>query len=164
MNDGHAVDFGSPTEIYEHPRDLFSAQFVSGANTLHAVVTGVEGGRVSLVLGGTEARIDALVPLRAEQPRIGDKVVVAVRPESLQIGSSGGAGNEVAGHVESVTYFGAHSDVIATVGDETVTARVDPRAVAALDVGDAVTLHLPPDALVVLNDDTRGGADSSPVT
>jgi iron(III) transport system ATP-binding protein len=152
MNEGRAIEYGTPLEVYEQPQDLFSARFVSGANTLPGTVLSTDGNIVRVRLADGGAVIDAPAKSRAPAVKVGDDVWVATRPEAISITSErmiGGA-NLLPATVETVTYFGAYCDVLTRVGESPVNARVDPAQAMQAKVGEALTLALPVSALVVL--------------
>ena len=95
LREGVVQQIASPDEIYRSPANRFVASFVGtpGMNFLEAEV---EGGRVmvgGLVLGLTAPRAAP------------SKVVVGVRPEDVELGSTSGA----SGLVESVESLGAET-------------------------------------------------------
>ncbi len=81
MSAGEVVQSGPPTDVYEHPRNRFVAEFLGTANIFRATAKEqVEGGwRVALDgLGGAEGIA------RSDQPLApGQSVLIAVRPERL---------------------------------------------------------------------------------
>ena len=84
MNSGRIEHFGSPSEIYRRPRTLFTLDFVGQSMRLSGVVRGREG---SLVAVET-----ALGTLRGPGAFVeGAKVVIAVRPELVDVDSLPGA-------------------------------------------------------------------------
>ncbi|WP_208379037.1 ABC transporter ATP-binding protein [Cumulibacter soli] len=102
---GRVRQTGAPDEVYAHPADLWTGQFLGDANTLAAVSD------------GTIAQT-AIGPLR-HQPTEGGPVTVLIRPEqvSLAVGSDGAT-------VRSTRYFG--HDCLVSVeldGGGTILAR-----------------------------------------
>jgi putative spermidine/putrescine transport system ATP-binding protein len=100
MHGGKLVQFGSPTEIYEHPSHPFIADFVGRTNKLNGVVT--RAGSVA---------VGPLTLRAAETPASAVEVVVMVRPHRIHIqpkrgGRNGGETNVVSGRIVRTTYVG----------------------------------------------------------
>lgn len=75
MRGGRLLQVGSPEEIYEHPADRFVADFIGETSFLPGTVRGM--GEVELD-DGTTVRIDGELP-------DGDRALLAVRPERMQL-------------------------------------------------------------------------------
>jgi iron(III) transport system ATP-binding protein len=92
MRDGKLLQMGTPDEIYNRPADLFVANFTGATNELTGTLV-QSGGGYGVVELGAGKRIDAalLHPLAA-----GEKVRVALRPESITIGKPGGSNSFLA--------------------------------------------------------------------
>ncbi len=104
MKDGRIEQMGTPSEIYEHPRTRFIAEFVGVTNVIEGSVESIDGSTASV---RTPA---GLVPLSARAnggPALatGDRVTVAVRPEKIRFADLDGAG-VIAGRVEDARYLG----------------------------------------------------------
>src|ERR1700687_2248537 len=93
MKDGRVLQVGAPKELYERPRTRFVADFV-GTNNLVP-------GRVSERARGELGVDTAIGRLRAvPSGPIGDRCVLAIRPENVAIGAAAGnGGNVVSGRV-----------------------------------------------------------------
>jgi iron(III) transport system ATP-binding protein len=156
MQEGRSVEFGTPLEIYEHPVDVFSATFVSGANLLPGTVLTVGPDIVQVSLSDSGIPIEVAAPTRVTPLTVGEAVVVAVRPETLDVARPGDTSNVLRGTLESSTYFGAHVDLLVRVGNTTLTARIDPHRAHALALvpGQSTGLHLPASTLVALRPST----------
>src|ERR1700710_1458987 len=90
MRNGKLLQMGTPDAIYNRPADLFVANFTGATKELTGTLVGRNGSFGVVDFGGGrrgEATLqDALLP--------GDKVRIAVRPESIRIGLEGnGSGN-----------------------------------------------------------------------
>jgi iron(III) transport system ATP-binding protein len=87
MRDGALLQMGTPDEIYNRPADLFVANFTGAINELAGTVVAQNWPFGTIDFGGGQrgqaALMHALLP--------GDKVRVALRPETIRIGA-GGAG------------------------------------------------------------------------
>ena len=80
MNEGEIVQIGRPEEIYDRPRTRFVARFVGQANFWQGVVR--EARLVDTPIGPLHHTQDGFRP--------GDKVVVLVRPERVDLCQAGG--------------------------------------------------------------------------
>jgi multiple sugar transport system ATP-binding protein len=88
LDRGRVVQFGTATELYEHPATLFVAGFIGSPrmNFLEGTIVraGADGVRL-LLRGGVE--FDAAVA--AGSARAGDSVTLGIRPEDLRPGPGG---------------------------------------------------------------------------
>jgi len=127
---GHAVQAGSPREVYEHPADPVIAAFVGAANFLPAEVVGRDtaGVRVRL-LDGSGAH-ELTLPGRIA----GGRVVVCARPEALEISPDG----VLSGRVARATYLGNRTEYLVQVGS--LSVRIEGRADHIVRPGDDVRL------------------------
>src|SRR6185369_5316706 len=87
MRDGRLLQMGTPDEIYNRPADLFVANFTGASNEIQGTLLERNGGFGVVDLGGGQ-RLEAAL-LQALAP--GDKVRVALRPESIALGRQDGA-------------------------------------------------------------------------
>ena len=94
MRDGRIQQLGDPAELYERPVNRFVADFIGTSNFLKATVVGTDpathratvrsapaarsGGGQELTMGGT-------VTATGTMPAAGDSVIVAIRPERVEV-------------------------------------------------------------------------------
>ena len=132
LKDGDLHQVGTPLEVYERPANTFVASFI-GTPPMNLLDCAVSGSRL-------EGEGFALpIPERYGELAEGRKLVVGMRPESLEAGFSAGSGTApIAVHVEVVEPLGHENIVHARVGSEFVTATLDPQVSPA--VGDQVEL------------------------
>ena len=124
MRDGRIQQMGGPTELYERPINRFVSDFIGTSNFIPATVLDFDAdtrratvrSQRGLALGGTVTSDDAT-------PVAGDEVVVAVRPERLDV-IPAAAGNEerngwtqVSGRVHQGTYLGDQTEYRITTDD-----------------------------------------------
>jgi multiple sugar transport system ATP-binding protein len=135
LKDGRVQQCATPRTLYERPANTFVAGFIgSPAMNLCTVPLGSNG---SVSLGGEALALpNAVVVSNATSART--KVVVGLRPESLELGADG-----LPGRVAMVEEFGADSYVFCVAhvaGEETkLVARVETRRAPAR--GDLVALR-----------------------
>ncbi|MGD1877447.1 MAG: ABC transporter ATP-binding protein [Kiloniellaceae bacterium] len=152
MENGHILQIGSPTEIYEHPQRRFVADFIGETNFLegrietagHSAVARLACGS-SLALNGQAGSTD------------GEAVTLAVRPERAIIVPAGGASSEggLPAKVGAVVYMGTDTTYHLTLADGTpFVVRSQNSEGARLDLanGADVTVQIAPAALQRLAD------------
>ena len=140
LNGGRIEQVGAPMELYEHPRNLFVAEFIGSPkmNLIAAQVTqaSAAGATVRTAEGET-----VTVAVDASAAKAGDTVTLGVRPEHLTLDSDGGALATTADFVETLGNA-TYAYVRHPGSPETLTVQlpgdVRPRA------GDAMTLHVAP--------------------
>ena len=86
MRDGKLLQIGTPDQIYNRPADLFVANFTGATNELTGTLVGRNGEFGVVDFGGGHRGEAAL--LQPLDP--GDKVRIALRPETIGIGKQDG--------------------------------------------------------------------------
>jgi iron(III) transport system ATP-binding protein len=85
MRDGKLLQMGTPDEIYNRPADLFVANFTGATNELTGVLVERNGAFGTIDFGdGRRGEASLLHELG-----VGDKVRIALRPETIRIGGNG---------------------------------------------------------------------------
>lgn len=104
MRKGRVVQVGSPEELYMRPESIFVAHFIGESNFMEGYVSKKEGDIMTIDLRG-----DVAVEARNHQTKTGEKIVLAVRPETLEItASSKKDENAISGVIERVTFEGTN--------------------------------------------------------
>ena len=116
MRDGLVQQKGDPTTLYERPVNRFVADFIGTSNFMDAtVIEDLGNGRVAvrtgrgLTLRGGVTDADRIVA-------VGDSVIVATRPERLEVVVAEGAGaaveglSQIRGRVQQGTYLGDQTE------------------------------------------------------
>src|ERR1700733_3140506 len=85
MRDGKLLQMGTPDEIYNRPADLFVANFTGATNELTGTLV-ERNGAFGLVDFGNGRRGEASL---LHDVAVGDKVRIALRPETIRIGANG---------------------------------------------------------------------------
>ena len=164
MRDGRIQQMGGPTELYERPANRFVADFIGTSNFIPATVVAFDAASrratvrsvKGLTLGGT-------VTSEGASPVAGDEVIVAVRPERLNVipANADGAAQpgwaQVAGRVDQGTYLGDQTEYRISTDDagELVSRRQNAAgAGGALGVGpgDPVLVRWHEEANLILVD------------
>ncbi len=110
MHDGRIEQIGTPLELYDHPNNLFVAQFI-GSPAMNVVEGTVRrSGRGRARRGGGRRALAACHRVRAPTAR---PVAYGIRPEHLTLGRNGG----VPGEIVVVEPTGAETELVIQVGD-----------------------------------------------
>ena len=103
MRGGKVLQVGTPIEVYEHPVDLFVAEFIGKANFLSGTL--LDGNRVQVGDRIVEATLaSSIAP--------GSAVKVMIRPENMQIQATG-----FEGRIEQALYLGPATEYLVRCGD-----------------------------------------------
>jgi putative spermidine/putrescine transport system ATP-binding protein len=153
MYGGVIEQMGTPTEMYTAPATPFVAEFIGTMNRLEAMVTDGASGEVEH--SGMRLRVDA-----AKGRRNGERVLVLIRPESLELeaATNGGAPNSFAGEVLTQTFLGPVTRVKVQGSGTNLIADMSTARAAALPVGARVSAKIPSEGakLISLPDDGPG--------
>ncbi len=101
MRKGRVVEQGPSEALYNHPREVFTANFVGESNFLEGSVRRIRG-EWALV----ELRSGYILRVPAQGLMQGDALVLAMRPEWLAL-TSEAFGNAVPGRVQESRFLGA---------------------------------------------------------
>jgi iron(III) transport system ATP-binding protein len=146
MSAGRVLQYAPPSDIYERPRSRFVAEFIGRSSFLRGEVVGAADGNVRVRLVGSGTTLSAAA---GEGPlSTGDRVVLAVRSERIDMRGERAAENVVRARIKSFVYAGAEYEYLLDTPEGELRAS-SQRAVS----GPEVSLHLPPEAIVVLPDD-----------
>jgi ABC-type Fe3+/spermidine/putrescine transport system ATPase subunit len=149
MDLGRVVQSGAPDDLYNHPADAFVARLLGPTNLVQGQVEGP----------GTRGEVVVRTPLGrlvgqaiAGDPPVGTLVTVSIRPEAMLLGPNVPAGsNRFAATVERLVFLGAVREVhLRGSGDWPVAALTLQSQSQGLREGQAVTLSVPPEHVVVL--------------
>jgi ABC-type Fe3+/spermidine/putrescine transport system ATPase subunit len=147
MKRGRIVEAGAPIDLYSQPKNIFTANFVGEANFLTGVIIQVsdEG---SLVEVGDSLQ---LVTNSCDK-RVGDRVVVAFRPEFASIGDSR-IMNSLSGKVIDILYSGSiiRLKVQLTNGDLVVVKKALSLKGPTFTIDDKVIVTISPEDILVYN-------------
>ena len=136
IRDGNIVQYASPSEIYENPKDAFVASFLGQANFISGKVLGSQSGKASIELAnGHTVAFACSTPLQT-----GGTCTIAVRPERIGINQSQSDTATIAGNIALVTYAGGQTQyLIQAAGMEwIVQVQNDHPHNTMFSVGDAV--------------------------
>jgi putative spermidine/putrescine transport system ATP-binding protein len=146
MNAGHIEQMGTPSEMYTAPATPFVAEFIGTMNRLEGTV--IDGGRGEVDHGGTKLVVDA-----ARGRRSGERVLVLVRPESLELESGNGAGgdNTLRGEVITQSFLGPVTRLKIVGPNSQLIADMSTARAATMPVGQSVVAHVPSEGTRLLS-------------
>jgi putative spermidine/putrescine transport system ATP-binding protein len=142
---GRIEQMGAPAEMYSRPATPFVAEFIGTMNRLEATVVDPATGTVET--GGKRFTVDA-----ARGKERGARVLVLIRPETVEVAAANGAGaNVFTGDVLTHTFLGPVTRVrISSDGTGLIVDMSTARA-AALPPGSKVDAKLPADEALLLD-------------
>jgi putative spermidine/putrescine transport system ATP-binding protein len=146
LSHGRIEQIAAPEEIYSAPATPFVAEFVGTMNRLEATVADAGTGTVDFE--GVLLAVDA-VRGRAR----GERVLVLVRPELLELepAANGGGDGTLAGEIVSQTFLGPVTRLKVLAGDNDLTADVSAARARSLPVGTRVSARFPADGARLLS-------------
>ncbi|MDQ2982209.1 MAG: TOBE domain-containing protein, partial [Actinomycetota bacterium] len=138
MWSGRIEQIGTPSEMYGAPATPFVAEFIGTMNRLEAVV--LDGDRGEVEHGGTRLTVDT-----ARGRSRGERVLVLVRPELLELepSTNGGGDNTLAGEVVTHTFLGSVTRVKILGREAELIADVPTARVDSLPVGLKINALVP---------------------
>jgi spermidine/putrescine transport system ATP-binding protein len=116
MRDGHIVQTGNPTELYDEPVNGYVADFVGKSNFFAGKVVEAAGTEAAVELDGGRV-------LRGRRPRTGEALapgargVIVVRPELVHVMPAAGSGMseedvETPGRIKNRIFLGEHTEYL----------------------------------------------------
>jgi iron(III) transport system ATP-binding protein len=138
MRDGKIEQVGHPRVVYEQPQSRFVADFIGTSNFIDGVVEAKEGSSYRI---RTDDGV-LLVP-SASQFGVGDNVVVAARPEHIEItpGANGAAPNVWNGRIAVRSFLGEVVDHVVSVGSRELRARCNSKVSIPAETDVTVRFH-----------------------
>lgn len=134
MSEGKILQIGSPTDIYNEPKNAFVADFIGESNIVDGVM--LEDRKVSFS-GHTFTCVDEGFALR-------EPVDVVVRPEDVDIVPV--EQGMLRGTVTSVTFMGVHYEIIVDIGGFKWMIQTTDYCAE----GSVIGLYIEPDAIHVM--------------
>ena len=154
MSAGRVLQYAPPKDIYERPSSRFVAEFIGQSSFLRGEVIGVAAGRAEVRLAGSGTTLSAAAPSEGVAP--GDRVVIAVRSERIDMHDENALENVVRARIKSFVYAGAAYEYILETPEGELRAS-SQRAVPGPDV----RLRIPPDAIMILTDEAPRSAEAA---
>jgi iron(III) transport system ATP-binding protein len=154
MNEGRVVQIGAPRDIYQHPKNMFVADFVGTSNFIDAKVLDVDSTsrtcKVSSKLGNMTVQCEFGTSRN-------DAILVAVRPEDVELtelpGTPDADTNVCSGTVDAKVFLGEYLDFQVKVGDTMVLAKAHPSV--RTPIGDTIHMRMKAEKCVAVPADSR---------
>jgi spermidine/putrescine transport system ATP-binding protein len=137
MDQGRIVQAGTPSDIYEHPRNRFVAGFLGAANLIAA----------RRAAGGVATDFGLLSADRQPDWQEG---TISIRPERIVMLGLRPEQNGVAGTIREIVYQGDHQELFVSVSPTTLLRVHGSPGSGA--IGEEVWLHIPAASVRVLDD------------
>ena len=136
MNNGKITQVGTPKEIYYHPVNEFTANFIGTANVLRGTLLARhENGVVDVEVMGK--RINGVQGVPA--CKVGEECSLVIRPEACSVGDSG----IFEGEVRLSTFMGAYQLYEIYLGGKTfIVHENNPKNKIIKNIGDRAFLSL----------------------
>ena len=140
MRKGKVIQVGSPKELYMNPQSIFVAHFIGESNFLEGYISKMDHDIITIELRG-----DVTVEAKNHQAKTGKKVVLAVRPETLDIvAGSEKDGNSISGVIERVTFEGTDVRYEIRLENQDLMVVVKPSMTESwFSLGEKVTVSFP---------------------
>jgi len=111
MYDGRTEQIGTPFQIYNFPETAFVASFIGTLNSFNAEVTDLKNNILSI------GNLHLTTAENLEGRKIGDKVMIAIRPERINFSSEQKKANLFDCSIENITFLGSIVRIQVKVGD-----------------------------------------------
>ena len=136
MKNGRIVEVGKPSEIYVSPSNLFTENFVGETNLLEGRVMETDSSQCTVDLKGHTVKI------RGFEGKVGQAIVVSIRPEFVPLTTPTLAGWK--GRIKQVTFLGSlNRYVIDVEGGIEIVAEVSTAEYSTgFRVGESVSMPL----------------------
>ena len=158
MNRGRVDQVGSAPDVYESPATVFVADFLGIANMMSVEAAGPASGGCEVRLGDFRLRACG------GDTSVRGEAIVVVRPERVEIRPhrADRPENCLPGLVDETVYVGSTLQVMVRLATGSVIQASIANSGGAPEhrQGDAVLVHLPPEALRVLAGDPGGTAST----
>ncbi|MDX6441564.1 MAG: putative spermidine/putrescine transport system ATP-binding protein [Gaiellaceae bacterium] len=138
MYRGRIEQIAPPAEMYSRPATPFVAEFIGTMNRLEATIADGSSGTVEH--GGVTLSVDA-----ARGRTRGERVLVLIRPETVELSPANGSGgaNTLSGEVIAQTFLGPVTRLKVVGPGAELIADVSTAKAATLPIGMKVTAALP---------------------
>ncbi|MEM3706140.1 MAG: TOBE domain-containing protein, partial [Candidatus Bathyarchaeia archaeon] len=143
MKKGKVLQVGTPQELYMNPQSIFVANFIGGSNFLEGFIAETRG-RMAVI----ELRGGIKVQAVNKGMNKGERVVLAVRPETFTIKRGKGADeNSMFGVVERFAFEGTNVRYEVRLENQDLVVVVAPSmACEWFNIGEKVTLSFQPES------------------
>ena len=153
MRKGKILQVGTPQELYMNPKEIFVANFIGESNFLEGYVEAVSDKGAVLELRG-----NLHVKVSDKSRSSGEKVVLAVRPEALDLSKGHKkVENALLGRIESVKFEGTTTRYDVRLENEDLVVVTRPSLAGEwLNADEKVTISFPPEKSFVFTYPSKG--------
>ena len=146
MDKGYVQQFANPREIYSDPQTVFVADFIGQCTFIDGKIKSIgDGIRVEIP---NDQEITGHTTIDGYPFYVGEDVKVAVRPEDLNLESTGSTDNKITGVVTRTIFIGNALEVYFNVGNIAAEALLEPDA--NIQEGDTIHLFAPSAEVMIL--------------
>ena len=146
MDKGYVQQFANPREIYSDPQTVFVADFIGQCTFIDGKIKSIgDGIRVEIP---NDQEITGHTTIDGYPFYVGEDVKVAVRPEDLNLESTGSTDNKITGVVTRTIFIGNALEVYFNVGNIAAEALLEPDA--NTQEGDTIHLFAPSAEVMIL--------------
>jgi iron(III) transport system ATP-binding protein len=147
MNQGSVVQVGTAEDLYHRPASEFVAQFVGRVNLITGRVMAIAAETTTIAALGAEI---VAGPVRKDLTT-GDQILLAVRPEAIEIARDGAVPGSLHATVVSRTFLGEKIEYLLRCGGETLQCvRYNAGPGEAIPEGVTVSLRIAKSAVTAL--------------
>ncbi len=139
MFDGNLVQFGTPEEIFNRPKNPRVADFMGATNLIHGTLKSKSGQECHL-----ETSLQILHILHSPRQNVGDSVVATIRPEHIEFVNSE-AENSLKATILEAVYYGGMINYKVRSGE--LLLQIKDRSTHRFAVGEDVYVRLSPEHL-----------------
>ncbi len=144
LRNGKIEQIDTPVNIYDNPNSLYVAQFIGDANVIKSSVIDIDDDKNIIYLD------KGMVGKLNNQYKIGDKVLVVIRPENIKISKSLKKENSIKAVVQEIIYDGSAMKLIFNIDDNLLSVLVFGND-KEYHVGDELNLYWDVEDLVVFS-------------
>jgi len=150
LKDGIIHQVGSPIEIYKKPANEFTANFVGHVNFLEGKIDAINIETCATAVLTECGKLEII--LRQDDIRVGDEVLLVIRPESMILSLYNGTAkqNTLQGTLKSYTYVGSLAKCFVDVGNrEMIIDQYNPSDIERFTENSEVAVEIPPNLHVL---------------
>ena len=146
MSNGLVQQVGSPTEIYELPKNRFVADFIGRSNFLEGTIGSVNGNKVAVHVAGARLELET-----SDSHSLGESITLILRPEKISLKPL--LNESINGKILDTMYLGTDTSYTVQLDSGPQLEVRDQNGLmgsARFKVGDAVSLDIAPNAARVI--------------
>jgi putative spermidine/putrescine transport system ATP-binding protein len=139
MFDGDLIQFGTPEDIFNRPKNPRVADFMGATNLIRGTLKSKSVQECSL-----ETSLQTFHILHSPIQNVGDSAVATIRPEHIEFVNSDGD-NQFKANILEAVYYGGMVNYRVQAGE--LLLQIKDRSTRRFSVGEEVTLRLAPEHL-----------------